>query len=266
MKLSSTIAAIVLLMVLATWAFAGISGYDLVAQVDPELANQGPSASFWLGTDHMGRDVAWRIVLATRAFVGPGVLACLIALLAGVGAGAVAGWLGGAPAALLRWMSTVMASIPRFILVLLGAAIYGDSTWILGAIAGIAYSPTLAEAIYNRIDSLKDAEFVVASRAHGLSSARILLFHLLWVNCRRIMGRHALYLFGYLILLETTLSYIGGFGVKEPDPSWGNMLAFEFGQRDGNLWGVLAPAIAIWVTILASNILGDALAEQRHGN
>jgi ABC-type dipeptide/oligopeptide/nickel transport system permease subunit len=237
--------------------------YDVVADVDPSAAGMAPSAAHWLGTDHLGRDVAWRLVLATRAFVGPGLLACALASIIGVGAGAISGYLGGPVAAWVRYLSTVTASIPRFVLVLLAIAINGNSTWLIGAVAGVAYSPAVAEAVFTRIDSLKRADFVLAARAHGLGPGRILLFHLLWVGCRRMVGRHALNLFGYLLLLETTLSYIGGFGVMEPQPSWGNMLAFEFGYRTDNIWGVWAPALAIWLTIFCCGLVSEALAERR---
>ncbi len=249
---------------LLTWIVpAGWLPYDIVADVDPASAGVGPSAANWLGTDHLGRDVAWRMLLSTRAFVGPGLLACVLASVIGVGAGALAGYVGGPVASIVRWISTVTASIPRFVLVLLAIAIYGNSTWLIGAVAGIAYSPAVAEAVFGRIDSLRRADFVLAARAHGLNASRILLYHLLWVSCRRMVGRHALNLFGYLLLLETTLSYIGGFGVMEPEPSWGNMLAFEFGYRTGNPWGVWAPALAIWVTILCCGLVSEALAERR---
>jgi peptide/nickel transport system permease protein len=237
--------------------------YDIVADVSPAHAGAAPSLEHWLGTDHLGRDVAWRLLISTRAFVGPGLLACLLASVIGVGAGALSGYLGGPVAALVRYLSTVTASIPRFVLVLLAIAIYGNSTWLIGAVAGLAYAPAVAEAVFGRIDSLRRAEFVLAAQAHGLGPARILLYHLLWVNCRRMVGRHALNLFGYLLLLETTLSYIGGFGVMEPEPSWGNMLAFEFGYRTDNIWGVWAPAIAIWLTILCCGLVSEALAERR---
>jgi len=270
MKLTAWLGLILLMIVGLIGVVTGLLPdgwlpYDIVADVSPSDAGAAPSAAHWLGTDHLGRDVAWRLVLATRAFVGPGLLACLLASVIGVGAGAVSGFLGGPIAALVRYLSTVTASIPRFVLVLLAIAINGNSTWLIGAVAGVAYSPAVAEAVFSRIDSLQRADFVLAARAHGLGPFRILGYHLLWVNCRRMVGRHALNLFGYLLLLETTLSYIGGFGVMEPQPSWGNMLAFEFGYRTDNIWGVWAPALAIWVTIFCCGLVSDALAERRRG-
>lgn len=265
MRVGAWSGAVVLVAVLLAWIGSYLLPYDLVTDVDPARAGLGPAAAHWLGTDHLGRDVAWRLLVGSRAFVGPGLLACLVASVLGVLAGAVAGYFGGWLAAALRFGSTVTASLPRFILVLLVISIYGNSIWLIGATAGLAYAPTVAEAVYGRIDSLRGEDFVLAARAHGLGRGRILFYHLLWVNCRDMVGRHALSLFGYLLLLETTLSYIGGFGVMEPEPSWGNMLAFEFGHHTDNPWGLWAPALAIWITILACNLLGEALAEKRHG-
>ncbi|MBN1336940.1 MAG: ABC transporter permease [Deltaproteobacteria bacterium] len=238
--------------------------YDVVTAVDPEAIGLAPSLDHWLGTDHLGRDVAWRLLMAPGAFVGPGLLAVAVATTLGVTAGALTGFVGGVLASTIRYLSTVTASIPRFVLVLLVMTIYGSEGWLLGVAAGVAWAPALAEAVHQRIEVLTRAEFVLAARAHGIGSARILLFHLLWVNGRRMVGRQALLLFGYLLVLETTLSYLGGFGVPEPEPSWGNMLAFEFGQHTANPWGLWAPAIAIWVTVLATGIVSEVFAEREH--
>lgn len=265
MRVSTAIGAGILSVIAFAGLFSGFMPYDVITDVDISIAGQAPSFEHWLGTDHIGRDVALRTLIASNAFVGPGIFACLIAILLGVSAGATSGYLGGIPSSIIRFVSTVTASLPRFILVLLAIAIYGNSTWLIGAVTGIAYAPTIAEAIHSRIDSLRRAEFVSAAQAHGLSELKILIYHLLWVNCRELVARHALSLFGYLLLLETTLSYIGGFGVMEPQPSWGNMLAFEFGHRTDNIWGLWAPAIAIWITILATTLVSESLLENTRG-
>ncbi len=258
--------AVVVGVVLA-WAVSLLTGYDIVADVDPGRMNLGPGGEHWLGTDHLGRDVAWRLVTASEVFVGPGLFACALALVLGVPAGAWAGWAGGLGAEVVRYLFTVVASLPRFVLVLLVCAIYGSSVWTLAAAAAVAYSPAIAEAVYGRIASFRRREFVLAAEAHGVHWARILGWHLLWVNGRVLIARHALQLFAYFLLVETTLSYIGaldagaGFGVPEPTPSWGNMIAFEWGVRDGNLWATWAPALAIWVVILGALMLADGLAE-----
>jgi len=263
MRPATVLGSVLLALVILAGFLGTFAPYDVIAGVDPTRGGAPPSCAHWLGTDHLGRDVAWRLALAPRAFVLPGVLAVALATVLGVTGGAVAGFTGGVAASAIRYLSTVTASIPRFVLVLLVVTIFGDEGWLLGVAAGVAWTPGVVEAVHQRIQALTRAEFVLAARAHGLGNARILLFHLLWVNCRRMVGRQALHLFGYLLVLETTLSYIGGFGVAEPEPSWGNMLAFEFGQRTGNPWGLWAPAFAIWLTVLSTALVGETLAERR---
>lgn len=252
-------------VLLATWLLSLLIGYDVVADVDPAAGGRGPGAGHWLGTDHMGRDVFWRMLTATEAFVGPAFAACGLTLLVGIPAGALAGYLGGPVAATTRYTFSVVGAIPRFVLVLMAAAIYGSETSVLAVVAGLAYAPTLGDAVLGRIEQLRRADFVEAARAHGFSTREILGRQLLWSNCRRLVARHALHLFGYFLLLETTLSYLGGFGVEEPQPSWGNMLAFEFGIVGGNTWAWAAPSIAIWLTLLATFALAQAFGEQQRG-
>lgn len=242
------------------WGFSLLAGYDVVADVSPARADLGSSASAWLGTDHLGRDVAWRLLTASEAFVGPGALAAATAACLGVPLGAVAGYGGGTLGALVRAPLAVVASIPRLVLALLVGTIYGGDLRSLAVATGLAYAPALAEAVYARIHALHQAEFVIAARAHGLSESAILGRHLLWVSCRRLVARHLVYVFAFFLVLETTLSYIGGFGVSEPQPSWGNMLAFSLG-RIGNPWASLAPALALWATVWGLVLLAGSLVE-----
>ena len=261
MKLGARVGGACLGVVAAMWVLSRSAGFDVVADVAPNNASQGPSADAWLGTDHLGRDVLWRLITGSEAFVGPAVLACAVAAALGVPGGALAGYTDGLAPRLVRWSLTVVASVPRLVLVLLVASIYGSEPAVLAAAVGAAWAPSLAEAVRGRVQSLRRAEFVLAARAHGHSTASILGRHVLWVNCRRLVGRNLLHLFGFFAVVESTLSYIGGFGVEEPQPSWGNMLAFEIGIHDGNLLAVAAPAAALWVTVLGAALAGEALTE-----
>ena len=253
------------------WGVSLVSGYDVTSDVDVSRASVGPSAEYWLGTDHLGRNVAWRMLKATEAFMGPALLALVVALSLGVVGGALAGWVGGALRWLVRYSFTVVESLPRFVLVLLACAIYGSEVWIIGIAAGIAYAPTLGEAVFTRIESFRRAEFVLAAEAHGVHPLRVLTYHLLWVNCGRLVARHALQLFAYFLLLETTLSYIGGldgagsFGVPQPDPSWGNMIAFEWREPEANAWASWGPGLAIWGVIMSAVLVAEGLVEAGDG-
>jgi peptide/nickel transport system permease protein len=239
----------------------------VVTDVNVGRANQGPTGEHWLGTDDHGRDVGWRMLTATEAFVGPGLLACLLAFLLAVPAGAWAGWKGGWVAEGIRFLFTVLASLPRFVFVLLVCSIYGTDSWILGIAAGLAYAPALSEAVYSKVSEFRQAGFVLAGKAHGLSASRILGRHILWVNCRGLILRHMLQLFAYFLLVETTLSCLGDFGVQEPLPSWGNMIgigSLQFGDTDVNSWATWAPVVAIWLSILACVLLAESTEEGRH--
>ena len=253
------------------WGVSLVSGYDVTSDVDVTRASVGPSAEFWLGCDHLGRDVAWRLLKATEAFMGPALLALAVALSLGVLGGALAGWMGGAVRWLVRYTFTVVEALPRFVLVLLACAIYGSEVWIIGVVAGLSYAPTLGEAVFTRIESFRRAEFVLAAEAHGVHPAWVLGYHLIWVNCGRLVGRHALQLFAYFLLLETTLSYIGGldgagsFGVAQPDPSWGNMIAFEWREPNANGWASWAPGLAIWGVIMSAVLVAEGLVEGNDG-
>ena len=141
----------------------------------------------------------------------------------------------------------------------------GKQLWILAVAAGIAYAPTLCEAVYGHIEGLRHADYVLANRAYGLTERRILWGHLVWAASRRLVLRHLLALFAYFLVLETTLSYLGDFGVLQPEPSWGNMLAFDWGHADAHGVTALAPALAIWVVVAAVGQVQDALPEGRDG-
>jgi peptide/nickel transport system permease protein len=227
-----------------------------------------------LGNDRNGYSLALTVVEAVEAFFLPAMLSCAIAIVIGTLLGALTGYFrGGRTEGVVRLGLTVIASFPRLILVIVAVGFFvatlhdpgravGLRLVLMGTILGIAYVPVLANAIDQRVGAFQREQFVEAARAHGLSDARILGYHILWANCRPLLARHFFYLFGYFILVETGLSYLGPeYGVPGSIPSWGNLLA---GCAKGNLWtpAVLAPAAAIVTSILGLTFLGDAIGER----
>ena len=150
-------------LVLLAWLASLLSGYDPVADVDPSRASLGAGAAGPLGTDHLGRSVAWRLLLATQAFVGPGLLAASVALALGLPGGALAGYLGGPSAQLVRYLWAVLGALPRLVLVLLACSIYGAEPQVLAASAGLSFAPALGEAVEARLAELRGREFVLAT-------------------------------------------------------------------------------------------------------
>ena len=227
-----------------------------------------------LGNDRNGYSLAVTIVEAVEAFFEPAMLSCAIAILAGTLLGAVAGYFrGGFVESVIKLGLTVVAAYPRLILVIVamgffvaymhdpGGAIRLRLT-MMSTMLGVAYVPVLALAIYQKVGQFQREQFIEAARAHGLSDTRILLYHILLANCAPVILRHFFYLFGYFILVETSLSYLGPqYGVPGSMPSWGNLLA---GCSKGDLFSpaVLAPATAAIVSILGLTFLGDAIGER----
>jgi peptide/nickel transport system permease protein len=250
----------ILISVLGLWLFGLKADYAVVGDA-LHAPNLDPSAERWLGTDHTGRDVFKRLVMATQAFAIPGLKAALIASAIGVGLGALSGYLGGWAARLLGAAFSTVGAIPRLILALLCSAIFGAEPVVLAWATGVAYAPAIGEAIQGRIRSLKDQQFVLAARCHGLPHWRILGYHLLWLNCRKLVARQLARVFGFYVVLEATLSYLDPAHFSPRYPTWGNMVAFELTWPEGNDWAWIAPAIAIWLTVLGSNLIADYFKE-----
>jgi peptide/nickel transport system permease protein len=223
---------------------AALVGLRIVAvfiDVDPATVTDkpllGPSMAHWLGTDGLGRDILLRVVESTEAFFGPGLFACLVALGLGVPGGALVGYRpAGRLSAVVRFGLTIVAAWPQLVLVIVVISIFTASIddpaawshlrlYLLATVLGISFVPQVAGAIGEKVAWFRRERFVEAAIAHGLTHARILGLHILWANCRNLVLRQACMLFGAFLLVETSLSYLGDYGVPPPRPSWGNILA-----------------------------------------
>lgn len=227
-----------------------------------------------LGNDRNGYALSATLVESTQTFFVPALISCAIALFFGTLLGAFAGYFrGGLLESGTKLLLTVIAAYPRLILVIVAVGFFvaylhdpgravGMRLFLMATMLGIAYVPVLALAIYQKVGAFQREQFVEAARAHGLSDLRILGFHILWANCMPVLARHFFYLFGYFILVETSLSYLGPeYGVPGSIPSWGNLLA---GCSRGDLFSaaVMAPTAAIVASILGLTFLGDAIGER----
>jgi len=212
----------------------------LFIDVDPALQGDepmlGPGPGHPLGTDQLGRDLLDRLVVSVEAFFFPGLFACLVTVVLGVPAGSLTGfWPRSKASAAARGVLTIVGAWPRLVLVVVVVAIFtasvsdpaafgGVRLYLLAGVVGLSFVPQLAHALAEKVLHFQREQFVEAARAHGIPDARILGYHILWANCRDLVLRQACTLFGAFILVETSLSYLGDYGVPEPRPSWGNML------------------------------------------
>ena len=221
-----------------------------------------PGGAHLLGTDELGRDVLARLVHGARTSLGVGLTAVLLYVVIGAALGAVAGWFGGRVDSLISRATEVVLSFPTFFLVL---AILGvmrvSSLWPVVVVIALTRWTDVSRLVRAEVLKLRTAEFVQASRALGAGHGRVLVRHLLPNALGPVLVAAAFGVAG-AIVLETALSYLG-FGVPPPAPSWGELLtqAHRYVTYPGAWWLTLYPGLAIFLTVAAFNLLGDALRD-----
>ena len=219
--------------------------------------NAPMSGKFLLGCDSLGRDLASRLGAAGAYFILPGALASGIALIFGLALG-VAESLGGRFwGAISSWFLQVMDSMPKFVFVLLVASIARSNLYFIMAAIGATFAPQFAGAIRSSVQRLRAAAFIEAEKSLGVPMTRIVFVHILWGHARYVILAQVMSLLAYALLVETSLSYLGGeLGVQEPVPSWGNMIALaRDGVFTGHIMPALMPAIMISMTILGFTLV-----------
>ncbi|MER8441256.1 ABC transporter permease [Mesorhizobium sp. M1312] len=245
--------------ILAPW----LTGYDPNEQMFDGLTLEGaplpPNASFWLGTDLLGRDLLTRILFGARTSLIIGIVAngvaLLIGTLVGVTAGYFRGWIGGA---LMRFTDLMMA-FPALLLAICLAAVLQPSLWIVAMVIALVNWVQTARVIYTETSSLAEREFIDAERTIGASAPRILFRHILPHLLPTIIVWGTLGI-STTVLLEATLSYLG-IGVQPPTASWGNIIFENQTYFQAAPWLVFFPGAAILALALAFNLIGDALRD-----
>jgi peptide/nickel transport system permease protein len=238
----------------------------LLAPYDPNLVDlasfqKAPSAAHWLGTDSAGRDVLSRLVFGTRVSLTVGIAAALSAGVLGLTLGLLAGILGGAVDTLIMRIVEVFLSFPSLIVIILLVAVLGPSITTIVLVIAVFEWPTACRIVRQMALTLREMDFVLAARAIGCSKLRIMTRHILGGVVSPLTVVVTL-LSAQAILLEAALSFLG-LGVTQPQASWGGMLqrAQSLTILEGMPWLWLPPGIAIAVTVLAINFVGDGLRD-----
>ncbi len=227
-------------------------------EIDLMRIQEGPSRSHLLGTDDVGRDILSRLIHAGRVSLGVGFSAMGLALLIGISLGSMAGFYGGWLDSLIMRLVDVMLSIPIFFLLLI-LATFGLTPYMIVIIIGCTSWMGVTRLVRASFLSLREKEFVEASRAIGASHFRIAVSQILPNAMGPILVAGTLGV-AEAILVESALSFLG-FGIQPPTPSWGNMLtnAQEF-LLDAP-WIAFYPGLMIFVTVLSLNFVGDGLRD-----
>ena len=226
----------------------------------PGMRNTAPSSEHWMGTDRAGRDVLSRLIKGGQVSLAAGFAAVAIVMTIGVALGAVAGYFGGIVDGAIMRFTDILLSIPLILLLITAAALFRPSLRTTIIVIGVSSWPGAARLIRGQFLHIRGQEFVTAARSIGATPFQIMTRHV-FPNTLAIIIVEATLWLSYAILLEASLSYLG-LGVQIPTPSWGNML--QDGQREllfGAWWLTLYPGLAIFLTVLAFNLMGDGLRD-----
>lgn len=250
---------VIIIILVITAIFADyIAPYGYAEQ---NLANQyqSPNAEHWFGTDELGRDIFSRVVYGSRVSLRVGFISVSISMTIGVAIGAITGYYGGKIDNILMRFIDIVQALPDILLAIAIMAALGPGLTNLMVAVGIAAIPGYARLVRSSVLSLRDQEFVEAARANGSSDARIILKHII-PNCMAPIIVQATLGVAYAIINAAGLSFIG-LGLEPPTPEWGAMLSGGRAYIRDYPHMTLFPGLAIVLTILALNLLGDGLRD-----
>lgn len=218
-----------------------------------------PSLKHIMGTDEYGRDIFFRILYGTRYSLSIGIVAVMIALVIGVFMGAVAGYFGGVLEEVIMRFTDIFQAIPATIMSIMIVVALGQNTFNLMLAIGLTSVPQFVRITRVAVLTVRDQEFVEASRAIGLSKGKIIFVHIL-PNCLSPIIVQTTLRVATAILSASTLSFLG-LGVPIPNPEWGAMLSSGRKFIRDYSYMTFFPGLAILITVLSLNILGDGLRD-----
>ena len=248
-------------LILVALAAPLIAPFDPNRQLDiVHLKNQAPSWTFLFGTDVLSRDVWSRTVYGARVSLGIGALGALLAVSLGTLVGALAGYY-------QRWVDAVLMrgvdvglALPRIFILLMAVALWDGLPFAALVLAiGLTSWFGTSRLVRAEVLSLRQRDFVVAARALGAGSGRVIFRHVLPNAAAPIIVSAALGV-GNVLLLEASLSFLG-IGIKPPDPTWGNMIADNASSIYTAAWSTLFPGLAISLVVMSLNAVADGVRD-----
>ncbi len=251
---TAVVLAFIFMAVFAEW----IAPYDPAAQ---NLVSklQTPSMKHLLGTDFLGRDVLSRVIFGGRVSMYVSLLSGSFAAVIGIGLGLVAGYTNGMVSRVIMGMTDIILSIPGMVFTLIIAAIMGSSVMSLTLAIGIGMIPTYIRMVNGLVLSLKENDYIVASKLVGRTEGKILLKHLLPNAFPSLIVLYTINL-GNAIMTESSLSYLG-VGISPPTATWGNMVSDAYAYLLQAPWLAIIPGICIIILIISFNVVGDGLRD-----
>jgi peptide/nickel transport system permease protein len=233
--------------------------YDpLALSFRAKLAAPGPE--HWLGTDEFGRDVLSRLIVGAGTSVWISLLTVTFAVCAGTAIGVLSGYIRGWFDRIVMAFNDALLAFPGILLALGLLAVVGANKYGIIVALGLAYTPSVARIVRGTVLSLREREYIAASRVMGNSEAYTMFRHIM-PNCVAPLTVLATSMFGWVLLAESSLSFLG-LGVPPPAPTWGNMLASGRPYINQAIWLGIFPGLCISITLLGINLLGDAVRDR----
>jgi peptide/nickel transport system permease protein len=248
------VVALFVVSIFAPW----LAPYD-PNHIDLKAVLMPPSRAHLMGTDTLGRDVFSRIIYGSRVSLKVGFVAVGLATIIGLVVGALAGYYGGWMDSVLMRLVDLMLCFPAFFLILAVIAVLEPSIWNIMVVIGLTSWMGVARLVRAEFLSLREREFIIASRALGASDTRLILRHMLPNALAPVMVYATLGVAG-AILTESALSFLG-LGVQPPTPSWGNILTAGKDNIQIAWWLSVFPGLAILITVMSYNLLGEGVRE-----
>ncbi len=257
---SQYLAAIVLAFVAGAAIFAGtIAPFDPL-EIDPGNILSSPSASHWLGTDEIGRDLLSRIIYGARVSLSVALAAVCVACVFGIPIGVFAAFAGHRIENAIMRIIDVFVSLPVIFVAIFVLAFLGNSLPTLIFTIGLLYFPQFAKVAHSMARSIKTRDYVLAAVSLGAGPTRLIWREIL-PNMWSVIIVQISFTLSFAMLLEAGLSFLG-LGVMPPMPSWGQMVGRLKDYLFNNPWPVVFPSIVLFITILAINLLGDWLQDR----
>lgn len=249
---------IILLLLIVSLLAPWLAPYDS-GQIDLTNVLMSPSMKHLCGTDQLGRDVLSRMIWGARISLMVGFVATGIAIIIGAILGAVSGYYGGWVDSVIMRFVDIMLCFPTFFLILAVIAFLEPSIWNIMIVIGLTSWMGVTRLVRADFITLRERDFVKAARAIGASNMRIIFIHILPNAMASILVAATLGIAG-AILTESALSFLG-IGVQPPTPSWGNILTAGKDNIDIAWWLSLYPGLAILITVVGYNLLGEGIRD-----
>ena len=236
---------------------------EVLAPYDPseshyEAILSAPSAQFWLGTDEIGRDILSRVIYGARVSIQVALVSIALAIVLGSMLGMIAGYFGGWTDHIVMRVMDGMLAFPMLVLALGIIAVLGPSLLNTTLAITVINVPSFARLVRAQVLVVRKLDFVLAARALGAGDLRIMLRHV-WPSVVGNLIVYASLRASTAIITESSLSFLG-LGAQPPTPSWGQMLSTAMQYWDA-WWMSVFPGIAIFITVIALNFLGDSLRD-----